>query len=108
MADPARVASLTTALLDAVASNDARVAWRTLSGEAAARGFPSSRAFRDWCYRAGVPVRDVAGVALVAVAEVDRAGLDAPARPVPLSARSDSAVADEIDAALSRPSRGRG
>jgi hypothetical protein len=108
MADPARVTALTTALLDAVASNDARVAWRTLSGEAAARGFPSSRAFRDWCYRAGVPVRDVAGVALVAVAEVDRAGLDAPARPVPLSARPDSAVADEIDAALSRPARPRG
>lgn len=83
MADPARIAALTAALADAVASNDARVAWRTLSGEAAARGFPTARAFREWCQRAGVSIREVGGVALVAVDEVDRVGLDAPARPVP-------------------------
>lgn len=97
MADPARIAALTAALADAVASNDARVAWRTLSGEAAARGFPTARAFREWCQRAGVSIREVGGVALVAVDEVDRVGLDAPARPVPAWQRR---VSDEIDREL--------
>lgn len=103
MADPARIAALTAALADAVASNDARVAWRTLSGEAAARGFPTARAFREWCQRAGVSIREVGGVALVAVDEVDRVGLDAPARPVPAWQRQTTArTVDEIDRELGR------
>lgn len=97
MADPQRIAALTAALADAVASNDARVAWRTLSGEAAARGFPTARAFREWCQRAGVSIREVGGVALVAVDEVDRVGLDAPARPVPAWQRQ---TVSEIDREL--------
>ena len=103
MADPARIAALTAALADAVASNDARVAWRTLSGEAAARGFPTARAFREWCQRAGVSIREVGGVALVAVADVDRVGLDAPARPVPAWQRQTvDQTLGEIDRELGR------
>jgi hypothetical protein len=107
VADPARIAALTAALADAVASNAARVAWRTLAGEAAARGFPTQRAFREWCQRAGVTIREVSGVALVDVGEVDRVGLAGAARPVPPSARSASVVAAEIDDALSRAPAGR-
>ena len=103
MADPARIAALTAALADAVASNDARVAWRTLSGEAAARGFPTARAFREWCQRAGITIREVGGVALVAVADVDRVGLDAPARPVPAWQRQTAdQTLGEIDRELGR------
>ena len=94
--------ALMGALAGTKASNDARVAWRTLSGEAAARGFPSARAFRDWCYRVGVTVRDVGGVALVAVGEVDHAGLNAPARPVPPSALPVPAIIAEVDRELGR------
>ena len=103
MADPARIAALTAALADAVASNDARVAWRTLSGEAAARGFPTARAFREWCQRAGITIREVGGVAVVAVADVDRVGLDAPARPVPAWQRQTvDQTHGEIDRELGR------
>lgn len=46
MGDPARIAALVDSLAEAFASNDVRVAWRTLAGEAALRGFASTRAFR--------------------------------------------------------------
>lgn len=67
MADPARIASLTAALADALAANTTTVAWRTLAAEASARGFPTARAFREWCQRTGVTIREAGGVALVAV-----------------------------------------
>lgn len=100
MADPARIASLTAALAEELAANTVTVTWRTLAAEAAARGFPSSRAFREWCQRTGVTIREAGGVALVAVAEVDAVLDRATARPVPVSVRGVSVVTDEIDSEL--------
>lgn len=99
MGDPARIAALVDSLAEAFASNDVRVAWRTLAGEAALRGFASTRAFREWCQRAGVEIREVAGVGLVAVAEVDAVLSRATVRAVPVAARR---AEDEVAAELSR------
>lgn len=106
MGDPARLTAALSALVEVAAANDRPpAAWRTLAGEASARGFPSARAFREWCQRAGVTIREVAGVALVDVAEVDRVGLAGAARPVPPSIRTAPVVVGEIDKELQ--TRGR-
>jgi hypothetical protein len=50
-----------------------------------------------------VSIREVGGVALVAVADVDRVGLDAPARPVPAWQRQTvDQTLGEIDRELGR------
>lgn len=87
--------ALAEALRMAAPSNAATPEWRTLAGEASVRAFPTTRAFRDWCYRVGVEVRDVGGVACVAPAAVDRAFAGAAPRPVPPSAQPEPSEADE-------------
>lgn len=86
--DPARLIgeAVMSALATALPSNAAAPAWRTLAAEGALRGFPSTRAFRDWCYRVGVPIREVGGVSSVAPADVDRVFAAAEDRPTPPSA----------------------
>jgi hypothetical protein len=58
-------------------------AWRTLSAEAKRRGFPSSRAFRDWCRAHNVPVYGSGKHQIVLLAEVDSAR-DRIARSTPI------------------------
>lgn len=87
--DPVATAAeaFVAALRAAAPSNAAAPAWRTLAEEARVRGFPSPRAFRDWCYRVGVEIRTAGGVASVAPAEVDRVFAAAPTRPPPPSSQ---------------------
>jgi hypothetical protein len=86
--DPARLIgeAVMNALATALPSNAAAPAWRTLAAEGSLRGFPSTRAFREWCYRVGVPIREVGGVPSVAPADVDRVFAAAEDRPTPPSA----------------------
>lgn len=101
---------LAEALRAAAPSNAATPEWRTLAEEARVRGFPSARAFRDWCYRVGVEIREPGGVASVAPADVDRAFAAAPTRAVPPSAQPEPDEEAEkqraLDALNSRRRRG--
>lgn len=89
-ADPVTVIAqaLAEALRLTAVSNAATPEWRTLSEESRVRGFPSVRAFRDWCYRVGVEIREPGGVATVAPADVDRVFAAAPTRTPPPSAHA--------------------
>lgn len=86
---------LAEALRAAAPSNAATPEWRTLAEEARVRGFPSARAFRDWCYRVGVEVKEPGGVSAVSPAEVDRAFAGAAPRPVPPSSQPERSEAAE-------------
>lgn len=97
-ADPARMIgdALLAAMREAAASNCATgPAWRTLTAEGAARGFPSTRSFREWCYRAGVPVREVAGVSHVQPSAVDAVFTAVEDRTPPASVVSPDTEADD-------------
>lgn len=96
----ARLAVILAELVELLSTDQLDRAWRTTAAEAAARGFPSTRAFTEWCHRAGVPVHELGGVALVIVADVDRVGLSAPVRPVPASLRREESIDAEIDRML--------
>lgn len=76
MADPAALgAAMLAALREHTASNDSTAPqWRRIEAEAVARGFPSTRAFRAWCFARGVEVRETTlRDTWVRPADVDRA-----------------------------------
>ena len=99
MADPAPALVLGTAILkalrgvDASASNDGP-RFVSLASEAARRGY-STRSFRAWCVRRGVPIREGSHrEAWVSPADVDRAIEGLPVAAAPPS------VDDEVDASV--------
>ena len=98
MGSPAeRVTEALTALLEARPANADRPHWVSLPSEAARRGM-GTNAFRQWCHRRGVTIREGSHrEAWVAPAEVDRAieGLPAAKRPA-----SRTPTRDEVDEAL--------
>lgn len=76
--------------------------WVRLDGEAEARKFPSTRAFRAWCLARGVEVKEfTARDTWVRPADVDRAIDGAPA-----AKRGGSPAANDIDREIDRE-RGR-
>lgn len=56
MGDPLRQA-IAEVVRDMLPANDHRQ-WRRIDAEAVARGFKSTRSFREWCLARGVPVRE--------------------------------------------------
>lgn len=104
MGDPLRQA-IAEVVRDMLPANDLRQ-WRRIEAEAVARGFKSTRAFREWCLARGVPVReDNHKDTWVDVAGIDAAVERMPAvRPRPSATPKRDVLDDEIDA-RNRPSR---
>lgn len=82
-------------------ANEVKPVWRRIEAEATARGFPSTRAFRAWCFARGVTVRELSQRdTWVCPAEVDRAveAMPAATPPKPRRAPTRDELDDDVDA----------